>query len=331
MTLLSGPGPVRTDGAEVDPAGLADVVAAGTVPYRRTATGGLEVAVVHRPRYDDWSLPKGHQDPGEPLTRTALRETAEEAGLDCRLGGRLGHVSYPVAGKGLKVVHYWAAEVVHGDGFSPAATGPGTDPETDELRWVSPAEAGTLLDHAHDAELVGRLDEVGTPASTVLLVRHAKAGSRSSWTGDDDQRPLSGTGHTQADRLAGFLPRFGPDRLAAAPPLRCVQTIEPLAEKTGLGGLDGRPGPSVEPLLGERDYWERPDAGVARFRELAARPGVTLVCSQGGVIPDVVARLLDEADAGTAGVPSHKASTWVLGFDDAGALLFGDYYRRPPA
>ncbi|WP_224389908.1 NUDIX domain-containing protein [Pseudonocardia sp. ICBG1293] len=70
---------LRTDGAEVDPAGIADVVAAGTVPWRHADDGTLEVALVHRPRYDDWSWPKGHQDPGEALTLTALRETAEEA------------------------------------------------------------------------------------------------------------------------------------------------------------------------------------------------------------------------------------------------------------
>ncbi|MFP5072093.1 NUDIX hydrolase [Pseudonocardia nantongensis] len=322
MALLSGSGAVRTDGAEVDPAGLADVVAGGTVPYRRTTAGALEVALVHRPRYDDWSLPKGHQDPGEPLTRTALRETAEETRLDCRLGGRLGHVSYEVPGKGgLKVVHYWAAEVVHDHGYDPAATGD----ETDELRWLAPGDAASLLDYPHDAELVTRLAEVGAPASTVVLVRHAKAGSRRSWTGDDDLRPLSGTGHSQADRLAGFLPRFGPDRLVTAPPLRCAQTIGPLADKTGLGE------PVPEPLLGEHRYWEDPDAGLRRFRELAAVSGVSVLCSQGGVIPDVVETLLDDAGVDAGGVPSHKASTWVLGFDARGALLFSDYYRRPPA
>ncbi|MFP5020205.1 NUDIX hydrolase [Pseudonocardia phyllosphaerae] len=310
---------VRTDGAEVDPAGLADVVAAGTVPYRRTPDGGFEVALVHRPRYDDWSLPKGHQDPGEPLTRTALRETAEEARLDCRLGARLGHTAYTVPGKpGQKVVHYWAAEVVGDQGFDP------TD-ETDELRWVSPAEAVELLDYPHDAQLVTRLAEAGVPASTVVLVRHAKAGDRESWVGDDDLRPLSGTGTTQAGRLAEFLPRFGADRVAAAPPVRCPQTIEPYAEKAGFTEI------ATEPLLGERGYWEDPDGGLLRFRALAGQPGVTLISSQGGVIPDVVETLLDEAGAGVEDVPSAKASTWVLGFDADGTLQSADYYRRPPA
>ncbi|MEQ3548942.1 NUDIX hydrolase [Pseudonocardia nematodicida] len=315
MGLLSAP---RMEGDEADPAGLSDIVAAGTVPYRRLPGGAIEVALVHRPRYDDWSLPKGHQDPGEALTRTALRETAEEAHLDCRLGGRLGHTSYTVPGKGPKVVHYWAAEVMGDGGFTP------TD-ETDSLRWESPSGAAALLTHAHDAALVRRLAAVGVPASTVVLVRHAKAGSRTAWEGDDDLRPLSGTGHTQADRLAQFLPRFGPDRLASAPPLRCGQTIAPFAEKTGLGT------PSSEPLLGEHGYWVSPADGRARFAELAASPGVTLICSQGGVIPDVVEDLLRRAGQSPGEVPSHKAGTWVLGFGATGALQFADYYRRPPS
>lgn len=319
MSLLF---PLRTDGAEVDPAGLADVVAAGTVPYRRALDGSLEIALVHRPRYDDWSLPKGHQDPGESLTRTALRETAEEAGLECRLGGRLGHTTYPVPGRGRKVVHHWAAEVVGGHPFTP------TD-ETDELRWLSPGDAASLADYRHDAELIARLATVGVPSSTVVFVRHAKAGNREAWEGDDDLRPLSGTGNTQADRLASFLPRFGPDRLCSAPPLRCGQTLAPFAGKSGLGSGAPEEVP-VEPLLGEYDYWNDPDAGLARFRELAAQPGVTLACSQGGVIPDVLGALFEEAGTPCADVPSHKASTWLLGFAPSGTLLFADYYRRPP-
>lgn len=305
-----------------------DVVAAGTVPWRRAGDGidaGIEVLVVHRPRYDDWTLPKGHQDPGEPVTATAVRETQEEAGVTTRIGGRLGHTSYRTPDGASKVVHYWAAEVVTDPGFTPNS-------ETDERRWLAPADAAAILTHAHDGELVERLGAVGVPESTVLFVRHAKAGNREAWTGDDDLRPLSGAGFAQADRLAEFLPRFGPDRLVAAPPLRCGQTVEPLAAKLGLA-------PAVEPLFGEHAYWEDPGAGLVRFREVAAVPGVTAVSSQGGVIPDVVEALLHaerhDGHGGTVavpenGVPSHKASTWVLGFAADGEMLFADYYRRPP-
>ncbi len=301
-----------------------DVVAAGTVPWRR-AGDGIDVLVVHRPRYDDWSLPKGKQHDGEPLTVTAVRETAEEAGVVTRLGGRLGTTGYRTADGSSKVVHHWAAEVLTDHGFTPNS-------ETDERRWVRTKDAAALLSYPHDIDLVERLGSVGVPESTVLFVRHAKAGNRVNWEGDDDLRPLSGTGHAQADRLAEFLPRFGPERVVTAPPLRCTQTVEPLVSTLGRE-------PTVEPLMGEHGYWEDPDAGRERFRELASVPGVTVVCSQGGVIPDVVEALLvaerHRGGRGTVavpedGVPSHKASTWVIGFAADGEILFADYYRRPP-
>ncbi len=302
----------------------AAVVAAGTVPWRRSGDG-IEVLVVHRPRYDDWSLPKGHQKTDEPVTATAVRETLEEAGVSTRIGGRLGHTGYRGPDGRPKVVHYWAAEVVTDHGFTPNS-------ETDERRWLTPRDAASLLSYPHDAELVERLGAVGTPESTVLFVRHAKAGNRMNWEGDDDLRPLSEPGQAQADLLAEFLPRFGPDRVVTAPPLRCVQTIEPLVAKTGLD-------PTVEPLLGEHGYWDDPETGRARFRELASTPGVTAMSSQGGVIPDVVEALLHAEQHGRGrgtvavpedGVPSQKASTWVLGFAADGEMLFADYYRRPP-
>ena len=301
-----------------------EVVAAGTVPWRR-AGDGIEVLLVHRPRYDDWSLPKGHRDPGEPITETAVRETLEEAGVSARIGGRLGHTEYRTPDGAPKVVHYWAAEVLTDHGFTP-------NKETDDRRWVPPRDAAAMLSYGHDADLVERLGAVGVPESTVLFVRHAKAGSREDWDGDDDLRPLSDTGQAQADGLAEFLPRFGPERVITAPPLRCSQTVDPLVAKLGLET-------AVEPLMGEHAYWEDEHAGRVRFGEIASVPGVTVVSSQGGVIPDVVEALLLAEQRGGGrgtvavpdnGVPSHKASTWVLGFAADGEMLFADYYRRPP-
>ncbi len=157
----------------------------------------------------------------------------------------------------------------------------------------------------------------------VLLVRHAKAGSRSQWAAEDDLRPLSGTGHEQARHLAALLPLFGPDRVATAPPVRCRGTVAPLAAALDLAVTD-------EPLLGEEGYWADPAKGLLRLHELAAVPGVTVVCSQGGVIPAVVAELaaghprlgIDPHD-----VPSRKASTWVLGFS-CGSPRTADHYPR---
>ncbi|MGI5125280.1 NUDIX hydrolase [Pseudonocardia sp. CA-107938] len=296
-------------------ASAAAVQAAGCVAWR-VGPAGVEVALVHRPRYDDWSLPKGKLDPGETLLACAVRETAEEAGLAVRLGARLGRVSY-TGPTGPKVVHYWAAEV-RGGAFTP-------NDEVDELRFVDLAKAARLLSYPHDAGVLRRFAAIGVPGSTVLLVRHAKAGSRSQWDGDDDQRPLSSTGRDQAAQVTKLLPLFGPDRVSSAPPVRCIDTVATFAAAAELTI-------GIEPLLGEAGYWADPDAGVDRVRALAAAPGVTVLSSQGGVIPDVVAALVEESgqDLGVdlADVPSRKASVWVLTFA-GGRLRAADYYPTP--
>jgi 8-oxo-(d)GTP phosphatase len=291
----------------------ADVLAAGTVLWRP----GPEVALVHRPRYDDWSLPKGKLDHGESLAACAVRETWEETGVRARLGQRIGDVRYAVP-EGRKLVRYWAAEAVTVPDFVP-------NDEVDELRWVSPDEAAGLVSYPHDKQVLARF----APPSTVLLVvRHAKAGNRRNWDGDDDLRPLSGDGRTQAQHLVGFLGLFGPERYHSATPVRCVDTVAPAAGSSPI---------QPEPLLGEEGYWEDPDAGLERLRELLTNPGVTALCSQGGVIPDVVEALLEESGARPTGVPSpgakpvpsKKASTWVLTTGPDGALRTADYYPTP--
>lgn len=277
-----------------------------------------EVAVVHRPRYDDWSLPKGKPDGAEPLPVTAVREIAEETGHRAVLGPRLCSTRYPLTDGRHKTVHYWAARSIGGAFVA--------GDEVDELRWLPVPEAGRLLSYAHDLALLDRLGDVVVVTTTVLLVRHGKAGKSTDWSGADVLRPLTGAGRRQAQALRVLLPPFGPAEVHAAAPLRCVQTVQPLVDD-----LDGSVHP--EPLLGEDGYWEDPAAGLRRLLEIAA--GATrsaVVCSQGGVIPDVVAALADEAGLDLGPVRSRKGSTWVLSFrptDGGPRLAAADYHHDP--
>ena len=292
-----------------------DILAAGAVLWR-PSDDGVELALVHRPRYDDWSLPKGKLDAGESMAAAAVREIREETGVSARLGPWLRDVRYTVA-DGRKLVRYWGAQARSSAEFTP-------NDEVDELRWVGPDVALKLLSYAHDAEVVERLVELGPPTSVLLLVRHAKAGKQDDWDGEDRLRPLSGAGRKQAGALTELLPLFGPDRIGTAPPVRCRDTVAPLADALGLPVVD-------EPLLSEGLYGDDPDATLQRVRELAALPGVTVVSSQGGVIPDAVAMLVRDAAVPVdveADVPSKKGSVWVLGLRD-GALVSADYIERP--
>ena len=125
------------------------ILAAGAVLWRRRPPGGpdVEVAVVHRPRYDDWSLPKGKADAGETALETALREVAEETGFQARPGAELGTSRYQSL-KGPKIVRYWEMEAVDGE-FRPGD-------EVDQLRWLPPDQAIELLSYDRDRQILRR-------------------------------------------------------------------------------------------------------------------------------------------------------------------------------
>lgn len=132
-----------------DPGAL--VLAAGGAVWRR-ADEGIEVLLVHRPRYDDWSLPKGKADPGEDLDACAIREVEEETGLACELGAELVELRYRDHKDRPKLVRYWAMTVLSG-AFAP-------NDEVDEACWLRIPEARDQLTYPHDRDVLDRLLEV---------------------------------------------------------------------------------------------------------------------------------------------------------------------------
>jgi 8-oxo-(d)GTP phosphatase len=289
------------------------ILAAGGVLWRPVAAG-VEICLVHRPKYDDWSLPKGKLHPGEPPLAGAVREVTEETGVRPVVGRRLATQHYEL-GPDRKYVDYWAMTPADGSFVA-------TD-EVDSLRWVAPVVAATTLTYDRDREFVAAFAAEPVPTAVVLLVRHAKAGSRSRWKGEDALRPLDSSGREQAEGLRRALPWFGPTAIRSAEPLRCVQTVAPLAADLGL-----QVGP--EPALSEEVYEKDPAAGLDRVVAAAAAGGVTVLVSQGGVIPDLVGGLaaVHRVELGRRSgnkIPARKASAWALSFVDS-RLVAADYY-----
>ena len=235
---------------------------------------------MHRPGHRDWTLPKGKVEPGESDEECALREVAEETGFDCLLGPGLGESRYRDLRGRDKGVRYWTM-TVRGGSFEP-------NDEVDEVRWVSLPEAGRQLSYPGDRAILEAIEP--TLGSLVLLVRHAKAGDRNLWAGDDRLRPLDGRGRRQADAMAAPLAGYPLARLVSSPYVRCVQTLEPLSARLGM---------SVEP-----DQAIAEGASAVEARALLGRlgPGPVVLCTHG----DVVETLVGE------GEPKKKGSTWLL-------------------
>lgn len=288
-------------------------------PAQQTAAGeaGIEVAVIHRPRYGDWSLPKGKIASGETEIDGAIREVLEETGYRVRLGRPLGETRYLKQMDRLvrpKVVRWWAMEAAGGT-FSPSR-------EVDQLRWVSLAEAADMLTREQDRELLDRFVHGPAPTRTVLLVRHAVAESRRRWDGDDRDRPLNECGWQQAEDLVRLLSHFDPTRILSADNQRCLQTVRPLTEALG---LEVQP----EPLVSEQGYPTNEEAAVRFVRSLGHPHEASVVCSQGEVIPDLLARLAasDDVDLPSPAA-SEKGGTWALTFQ-GDRLASAEYFAAP--
>jgi 8-oxo-dGTP diphosphatase len=292
------------------------VRAAGAVLWRSSDDEGEpEVAVIHRPRYDDWSLPKGKVEVGESEPVTAVREIREETGYSSHLGRRLTSVSYPVEKQGIKKVRYWAARIVDGH-FTP-------NDEVDELKWLPVSAAIKQLQYPHDRKVLRRFAKLPADTKSILIVRHGTAGSKSRYKGDDRLRPLDKHGRAQAESLVGQLLAFGADTLYAADRVRCHQTIEPLAEELGVSIHN-------EPLLTEEAYADDRKAARHRILEIAAAAGTPVICTQGKVIPDLIDWWCQRDGVRPDKSRNRKGSTWVMS-SWRGNLVAADHIGSPLA
>ncbi len=201
-----------------------DILSAGAVVFGP----GKRVLLVHRPKYDDWSFPKGKLDLGEHATTAAVREVAEETGLHVRLGPPLADQRYPT-GKGTKQVHYWTGRVVGEDDVS----GYRPNDEIDAVEWVRVEEARDRLTYGFDLDTLAEAMPVRRRTQALVVLRHGLARSRRSWRKDDRQRPLLQAGRAQAQHVVPLLSAYDVTRVVSSTSTRCVDTVAPYADTTG--------------------------------------------------------------------------------------------------
>jgi 8-oxo-dGTP diphosphatase len=288
-----------------------DVIrAAGGLVVRRTADG-LELLLVHRPSYDDWTIPKGKLEPAEAERDAAVREVEEETGLRCLLGRELGQTEYHDSGGRPKVARYWTMA-------APSAEAAPAN-EVDEVRWAGREEAAGLLSYERDRPLLDRLDEAaGGESEPVFLVRHARAGDRAKWEGPDELRPLTPRGRRQAEALVALFADTSFAALVSSPYVRCVETLEPLARALGL------PVQEHEALAEDAPA----DAALGLIRAVAALGPVAL-STHGDVQELVVTSLAAAGVPLEGGLQFQKGSTWVL--EARRGEIAAGRYIAPPA
>jgi 8-oxo-dGTP diphosphatase len=266
------------------------------------------VCLVHRPRYDDWSLPKGKLHNREHPLAAAVREVQEETGVHGQPQVRLPSTRYRRDGQP-KVVDYWSMRTLSAARFSPNS-------EVDRLRWVSPEAAARTVTYAHDASVLRHFASLPRVTAVIALVRHALAGKRGTWSGPDSARPLDPAGRAQARALAPILAQSAPELVLSAAARRCTQTFEPLAARLDLpievDSAFDEPKPGQDPA-------DVAIGAAARLAELAIDCESVVVCSQGKVIPPALARLSGLGSAKAWATP--KGTGWLLAF--AGTHLAG--------
>ena len=252
---------------------MPEIPAAGVVVFREH-DDRAEVALVHRPKYDDWSFPKGKVDPGEPVPVAAIREVREETGLRVGLGRPLQAQRYPVSA-GQKVVHYWVGRTAAG--ASDDVGSYQVNDEIDDVRWLPVKKARQWLTYPHDRATLQEAEDVRHPSTPLVVLRHASAVGRSAWPRGDEERPLDDTGRAQSVTLAGLLMAYDIRRVITSPSARCAQSVAPYA---GLAGLD----PEHVRRLSE-DGAEKGSVSAFAAQTLRVLTVPTIICTHRPVLP----------------------------------------------
>ncbi|MEN8235496.1 MAG: NUDIX hydrolase [Actinomycetota bacterium] len=272
----------------------ASIKAAGGVVWRTRENGTREYLLVHRPRYDDWSLPKGKLDRREGYLEAALREVREETGIRANRALEIGSVGYETDAGNRKVVRWWLMEAVGGK-FRP-------NKEVDDVAWLTRGKADKRLQYTNDKKVLRRAEALldDPTYSRIYLVRHAAAGTKSQWKGKDHKRTLDRRGRKQAIDLAVRFRAHPISRILTSEYQRCLQTARPLVNAIRVSAQTDR----------RLRVDGNPDDVLKLIRELRGEAAVLI--THGEVIGAVMGKLAADGLDLDGPMEWKKGSVWVL-------------------
>lgn len=278
--------------------------AAGGVVWRRNEIGEIETAIVHRPRYDDWSLPKGKVDSNETLLACAYREIMEETGLQVRMGQYIDQIKY-YSVDGEKEVSYWCAQAIEdGSHFQPNS-------EVDQLLWIELDAALEKLSRESDVEILSKFIEMDFDATPLIMLRHAKALARKEWQSGDEDRPLDQMGQLQAKRMLSIYQAYAPTQIHTSDAVRCYDTVIHMTKALGLD-------PIVTNHLSEYTFEKNKDKALDYAKELAERvitdKKVILLCSHNPILPRMLEKVTKKSKIDLPESKLLPGDAWVIFF-----------------
>lgn len=272
--------------------------AAGALLWRENSDLALEVALIHRPQYNDWSLPKGKVEMGETALQCAYREVFEETGIRATFTRQLDTIDYEESGE-VKRVKYWAAHcALNNIEFAP-------NKEVDQMKWLSSSQALEQATHDSDKSIIEKFMREEQHTDTLIILRHAKSLERGDWDEADSLRTLDETGFDQARLLIKHLAPFAIDELYTSDYTRCVQTVTPLAHARGLSI-------TTVPSLNEESFELDPERAISFANALKQDEKNILICSHNPVIPSMLRGILNTKLKNKDLIKLEPGDAWIV-------------------
>ena len=275
----------------------ATILAAGAVLWRKGEKKKIEVLIIHRPKYDDWTFPKGKAEIGEPLIACAYREVLEETNIETAFGPYLGEVEY-LTNDGKKKVSFWSAKVIKEKEFNSNA-------EVDQLKWVEVTKVKELLTLDTDIKILEQFLQIELDTKPLVLLRHAKAVTRDEWQGEDDDRPLDSYGQNQAKRLLAMYQVFNLEQIHSSDAVRCYDTVVAIAK-----GLNIKL--EVTGKLSESTFKKDKEKAFDYAKDLMKLNESVLLCSHNPILPKMLNKLTKKSEVDADEGKLLPADGWVI-------------------